>query len=389
MRRRHLGAEDRVDQGRVRADDAARPDARAPAQRGARLDHGVRLDLDVGVDPGRLGVGDRDAGEHVALEDSPAGLGADHGELGAGVDADVDAHVVDLVGEHAPALLAQRPQHVAEVVLAGGVVVRDPRQRLGERARRRTRRCSCSPRGSRAPRAGRPRGAWSRRSARTRRSGRGRCGRATRGRRARRVTTVAAAPASRWESTSSAISSGGTSGWSPFRTTTVSASRTTSSAARTAPPVPSGSGWTTVSVPSGRAPERSRSGETITQTRPAPASLRGEHRPGDHRPAADRVQDLGQRRAHPRALAGGHDQDGGPAHLRNRRAARATRRAPRRRMVTSTPYGGVNVTLVSPVVLRLVAPTLAAAIRGGVVAARQVLVLKATWVRFPPPELWR
>ena len=70
----HLGAEDRVDQRRVRADDAARPDARAPAQRRARLDHGVRLDLDVGVDPGRLGVGDRDAGEHVALQDSPAGL---------------------------------------------------------------------------------------------------------------------------------------------------------------------------------------------------------------------------------------------------------------------------------------------------------------------------
>ena len=55
-------------------------------------------------------------------------------------------------------------------------------------------------------------------------------------------------------------------------TTTVSESRTTLSAARTAPPVPSGWGWTTVSVPSGRAPERSRSGETITQTRAAPAS---------------------------------------------------------------------------------------------------------------------
>ncbi len=41
---------------------------------------------------------------------------------------------------------------------------------------------------------------------------------------------------------------------------------------RTAPPVPSGSGWTTVSVPSGSAGERSRSGETITETLPAPAS---------------------------------------------------------------------------------------------------------------------
>ena len=49
----------RVDQGRVRADDAAAPDAGAAAQGGAGLDHGVGLDLDVGVDPGRLRVGDR------------------------------------------------------------------------------------------------------------------------------------------------------------------------------------------------------------------------------------------------------------------------------------------------------------------------------------------
>ena len=43
-------------------------------------------------------------------------------------------------------------------------------------------------------------------------------------------------------------------------------------AARIAPPVPSASGWTTVSVPSGRPGVRSRSGETITTMRPAPAS---------------------------------------------------------------------------------------------------------------------
>ena len=35
--------------------------------------------------------------------------------------------------------------------------------------------------------------------------------------------------------------------------------------------------------------------------------------------------------------AGGHDQDGGPAHLRNRRAVQPIRRAPRRRMVRFTP----------------------------------------------------
>ena len=54
------------------------------------------------------------------------------------------------------------------------------------------------------------------------------------------VTTVAAAPASRWTATTRAISSPVTSGWSPFSTTTVLASRTASSADRTAPPVPSG-----------------------------------------------------------------------------------------------------------------------------------------------------
>ncbi len=53
----------------------------------------------------------------------------------------------------------------------------------------------------------------------------------------------------------------------------MSEERTTSEAARRAPPVPSASGWTIVSVPFGRAAERSRSGETITQTRPAPASF--------------------------------------------------------------------------------------------------------------------
>ncbi len=62
-----------------------------------------------------------------------------------------------------------------------------------------------------------------------------------------------------------------TSGWSPERISTVSEARTTSVAARSAPPVPSASGWTMVSVPFGKAAEMSRSGETITQMRSAPA----------------------------------------------------------------------------------------------------------------------
>ena len=38
------------------------------------------------------------------------------------------------MNENGPALLTQRPQHVADVVLAGGVVVRDPSQAVGEGA---------------------------------------------------------------------------------------------------------------------------------------------------------------------------------------------------------------------------------------------------------------
>ena len=66
---------------------------------------------------------------------------------------------------------------------------------------------------------------------------------------------------------------------------------------------------------------------------------RGEHGPGDHRPAADRVQDLGQRGAHARALARGHDQDGRPAHARNRRRARTIGLTPGPLRATSVKFG--------------------------------------------------
>ena len=87
-------------------------------------------------------------------------------------------------------------------------------------------------------------------------------------------------------------------------------------AARTAPPVPSASGWITVSVPSGRPGGEVAVGRDDHGDPLGARLARGEHRPGDHRPAADRVQDLGQRRAHPRALARGHDQDGQAAAWR-------------------------------------------------------------------------
>ncbi len=86
------------------------------------------------------------------------------------------------------------------------------------------------------------------------------------------VSIVAAADEEAWASTRAVTESGPITGWSPERKMTVSASRISGSAARAAPPVPSGCCWITVSVPSGRAAETSRPGETIAATRPAPAS---------------------------------------------------------------------------------------------------------------------
>ena len=45
---------------------------------------------------------------------------------------------------------------------------------------------------------------------------------------------------------------------------------------------------------------------------------RGEDRPRDQRPSADRMQHLRDRRTHPGSLAGGHDQDGRRAHETDR-----------------------------------------------------------------------
>ncbi len=86
------------------------------------------------------------------------------------------------------------------------------------------------------------------------------------------MTTVAAADSRSCVATMAAISSAETSGTSPESTSTVSDSSISGSAARTAPPVPSASGWWIDSTCSGSAPEMSRSGEVITAILPAPAS---------------------------------------------------------------------------------------------------------------------
>src|SRR5581483_12137793 len=105
VRRRHLRADGRVDHRRVGADDGRAPDASAAAKGGAGLDHRVRGDLDVGVDPGGVGIRDRHPVEHVALVDAPAGDLVDRRQLGAVVDPDVHRDVADLVDDHALAVL--------------------------------------------------------------------------------------------------------------------------------------------------------------------------------------------------------------------------------------------------------------------------------------------
>ena len=111
--------------GRVRADRSSRrrsrvaprsERARARSSRRRAISTSASIQVDAGVD-------DRDAGEHVALEDLAARLGGDQREVGAVVDAEVHVRVGGPVGGDALAALAQQRQHVAEVVLAGLVVV--------------------------------------------------------------------------------------------------------------------------------------------------------------------------------------------------------------------------------------------------------------------------
>ena len=161
---------------------------------------------------------------------------------------------------------------VGEVVLALGVVIGESVERVGEGLPREGVGAGVHLLDLGAPPGRRRRASSPRRSSRRRRPLCGSPGRRCPG------------PPARWSSSSRPrrpaacggeqplISSALSSGVSPERTRTVSESWTTSVAARSAPPVPSATGWVTVSVPSGSTEERSWSGETITQTRSAPAS---------------------------------------------------------------------------------------------------------------------
>ena len=202
-----------VDQGRVRADDRSRrrPGSRRAAWCRARSPRRARSRRRRRSRSAR--VDDRHPGEHVALEDPAARLALASGELGAVVDAEVDVQVVGLVGDRRAALVADQRQHVAEVVLARGVVVRRAARARRPARRRRTRTCSVLTSRIASTSGGTPSGylvstirSKSPSASRTIRPSASASSRSTRHHRGRR-----AAPP-RWASTSAAITLAATSG---------------------------------------------------------------------------------------------------------------------------------------------------------------------------------
>ena len=118
----HVVTQLAVDQGGEGADAAARAGAGRATQERGRLDGGVRLQLDRSVDQGGGGVDDRHPGAHVPLVDAPLGVHAHCGQVGAVVDAQQDARIVDLQRLDPLVLSAQHRQDAGEVALALGVV---------------------------------------------------------------------------------------------------------------------------------------------------------------------------------------------------------------------------------------------------------------------------
>jgi hypothetical protein len=77
-----------VDDDRMRPDLGAGGNRRRTPEHGERMDHDIRAEADLGVDPGRHRVHDRHACEHVCLVDPVAQDGRGERELDAVVDPD-------------------------------------------------------------------------------------------------------------------------------------------------------------------------------------------------------------------------------------------------------------------------------------------------------------
>ena len=86
---------------------------------------GVAADARVGANPGLRGVDERDALGHEALVDAVARDGGELGELDARVHTQAVAVIVAVEDGHAVAVALQDLDHVREIVLGLGVVVRD------------------------------------------------------------------------------------------------------------------------------------------------------------------------------------------------------------------------------------------------------------------------
>ena len=130
----HLGAlpDLGVAQRAVRADRGLRADVGGPVELHPGEDHGVLGDRDVGVDPRRGGVHDRDARAHVPLEGAAVHLRAELGQLDPVVDA-LDHHHVG--GDDRPHRATVGPgdrEDVGEVHLALRVVGADAAERIAQ-----------------------------------------------------------------------------------------------------------------------------------------------------------------------------------------------------------------------------------------------------------------
>ena len=121
-RRAHAVAERRVDHGGVRPDLAGAADARAPGQRHALRDRRVRSDLDADVDDHRLGRREEDPVEGMTLDERAAGVSLDLEQIGARVDPERAACVVGTEGHDGPPALAQQREDPGQVALAADLV---------------------------------------------------------------------------------------------------------------------------------------------------------------------------------------------------------------------------------------------------------------------------
>src|SRR5438034_2099473 len=102
-------AHDRVGDDAVRPDLGSGGDAASAAQYGERMDGRVGLELDVGLDPRRRGIDDRDAGEHVCFVHARTQDAGRRREVGARVHADGRELVVGAMRGRRPAVVDDVP----------------------------------------------------------------------------------------------------------------------------------------------------------------------------------------------------------------------------------------------------------------------------------------